>query len=282
MHYSEFQRKALQQLLALYSEGEARELSRRLVEDISGTSRKDWPMRAHEIPETIRIQLESSLQRMLQHEPLQYVTGIADFFGYRFHVAPGVLIPRPETEELVAWILEEHSPYIERKVLDIGSGSGCISISLQLKQPKWDVFAIDISEDALAISRENARSLGAKVHFIHHSAHDASHLKLPEKQDIIVSNPPYIPRSEAAEMNRNVVDFEPEIALFVPDSDPLLFYRSAIQMAEHHLKAGGSIYVEMHESLARPVQQLFEEAQWKHVLIRKDAFGKERMLRAEK
>ena len=236
------------------------------------------------------------MQRLEKGEPVQYIIGVADFFGRQFHVAPGVLIPRPETEELCRWILasdkhgltrtvREISHQSDANILDIGTGSGCIAITLALELPDAQVTAWDISDDALRIAAGNAKSLGANVTFKHRDVLDSSlftlHSSLP-KWDLIVSNPPYICEKEKSPMECNVLDHEPHLALFVPDDDPLLFYRAIAQYAADALKAQGSLFFEINPLYADDLARMLRMMSYNDILIHQDQFGKPRFLKATK
>ena len=230
-------------------------------------------------------ELEKIMQRLEKGEPVQYIIGVADFFGRQFHVAPGVLIPRPETEELCRWIISQkgQSPLCE--ILDIGTGCGCIAITPALELPDAKVTAWDISDDALRIAAGNAKSLGANVTFEHRDALDSSlftlHSSLP-KWDLIVSNPPYICEKEKSAMECNVLDHEPHLALFVPDDDPLLFYRAIAQYAAEALTAQGSLFFEINPLYADDLARMLRMMSYHDILIHQDQFGKPRYLKATK
>ena len=248
-------------------------------------------------------ELEKIMQRLEKGEPVQYIIGVADFFGRQFHVELGVLIPRPETEELCRWILasDKHgltrtvreSPHqSDAHILDIGTGSGCIAITLALELPDAKVTAWDISDEALRIAAGNAKSLGANVTFKHRDVLNSSlftldsslftlHSSLP-KWDLIVSNPPYICEKEKSAMECNVLDHEPHLALFVPDDDPLLFYRAIAQYAAETLKAHGSLFFEVNPLYADDLAQMLRMMSYHDILIQQDQFGKSRFLKATK
>ena len=248
-------------------------------------------------------ELEKIMQRLEKGEPVQYIIGVADFFGRQFHVAPGVLIPRPETEELCRWILASDKHGLTRTVreiphqsdahiLDIGTGSGCIAITLALELPDAKVTAWDISDEALRIAAGNAKSLGANVTFKHRDVLDSSlftldsslftlHSSLP-KWDLIVSNPPYICEKEKSAMECNVLDHEPHLALFVPDDDPLLFYRAIAQYAAEALTAQGSLFFEINPLYAEDLVRMLRMMSYHDILIHQDQFGKSRFLKATK
>ncbi|EOR93693.1 Protein-N(5)-glutamine methyltransferase PrmC [Arcticibacter svalbardensis MN12-7] len=214
--------------------------------------------------------------------PLQYILQIADFYGHRFIVKPGVLIPRPETEELVDWILKEiqFRKWTNFKLVDIGTGTGCIPISIKIKNPHSSILGIDISDVALEIARQNAIALNADIQFLKVDILNENINFEPQSFDIIVSNPPYITTSEKSSMHMNVIQNEPHIALFVTDEDPLLFYRSIIQFALQYLKPTGLLFFEINEHLGDETIQLLKQYNFTAVL-RKDISGKDRMIKAQ-
>lgn len=223
-------------------------------------------------PETI----EEFCRRVNSFEPIQYILGETEFFGLKFKVGPGVLIPRPETEELVDWILQEHQQSTGLSVLDVGTGSGCIPVALakNLQHPK--ISAYDISDDALRIGEKNASENNCKINFqkfdiISDTGND-------ELFDIIVSNPPYIELSEKEMMKDNVLRFEPELALFTPENEPLFFYRSILGYAVKHLKKGGRLYFEINERFGQETAKLMKDYNFKNITLRQDLNGKDRML----
>lgn len=231
---------------------------------------------------------EIKTKEIVAGKPIQYVTGSAWFMGREFVVNEHVLIPRPETEELIEWIVEDNNsrkksvetPGEKRSILDIGTGSGCIPISLKLALPEFEVTSCDISADALTIAKTNAIKLQAAVCFIQTDFLDvAGHNKLG-MYDVIVSNPPYIPAAEKDRLDKNVRDYEPGIALFVPDNDALVFYRAIAIFGKEHLSRNGYIYCEMDAAHVEECKTLFEQLGYNDVRIKKDIHGNWRMLRA--
>lgn len=220
-------------------------------------------------------------QRLLKQEPVQYILGQADFYGLKFKVSSDVLIPRPETEELVYWILETNKS-VEPTILDIGTGSGCIPITLKKKLPKAIVSGLDVSEKALTIARANEVLNEVVLFFIQLDILQKSDWEDLPNYDIIISNPPYIPHSEAALMPTWVKDYEPSLALFVEHPDPLLFYRVIADFAAIHLRPSGYLFFETNEFNAPEVARLLEEKAFQEIVIQKDMSGKERMIRARK
>ena len=221
--------------------------------------------------------LQGIIDRLRQGEPLQYIEGKAPFCGMEFAVNSSVLIPRPETAELVDWIVCEHATQ-QPRILDLGTGSGCIAIALSKQLPQATIEACDISAEALTIAKENARMNEAPVSFFTHDMLDLG-TPLPHSYDILVSNPPYIRQSEAADMSIQVTEWEPHTALFVPDDDALRFYRAIAELGQTEaLRSGGHIYVEINQALGKETVALFEAYGYQDVKLRKDIYGNERMI----
>ena len=235
--------------------------------------------------------LFEALSELKLEKPLQYILGTAHFMDLELEVNENVLIPRPETEELVQWILldtEQSGRVIERsrndrslQILDIGTGSGCIAIALAKHLPNVKVFALDVSEGALNMARKNAASNGVDITFLHEDIL-STELELELDFDVIVSNPPYVRELEKNEIQKNVKDFEPDTSLFVPDEDPLLFYRAIIDFAENHLSEKGKLYFEINQYLGEETKALFHARNFSEIELRKDMFGNDRMLKAIK
>lgn len=221
--------------------------------------------------------LQGITDRLRQGEPLQYIEGKAPFCGMEFAVNSSVLIPRPETAELVDWIAREHATQ-QPRILDLGTGSGCIAIALSKQLPQATIEACDISAEALTVAKENARMNEAPVSFFTHDMLDLG-TPLPHSYDILVSNPPYIRQSEAADMSIQVTEWEPHTALFVPDDDALRFYRAIAELGQTEaLRPGGHIYVEINQALGKETVALFEAYGYQDVELRKDIYGNERMI----
>lgn len=221
--------------------------------------------------------LQGIIDRLRQGEPLQYIEGKAPFCGMEFAVNSSVLIPRPETAELVDWIVCEHATQ-QPRILDLGTGSGCIAIALSKQLPQAMIEACDISAEALTVAKENARTNEAPVSFFTHDMLDLG-TPLPHSYDILVSNPPYIRQSEAADMSIQVTEWEPHTALFVPDDDALRFYRAIAELGQTEaLRPGGHIYVEINQALGKETVALFEAYGYQDVELRKDIYGNERMI----
>ena len=274
-----------QSLTPLYDAGEAQAIVRTVLDVEYGMSLTDIICgKVNELSSDEERNLEEIITRLQNGEPVQYVLGEADFAGRTFHVEPGVLIPRPETAELCQWIEEEVSSLKadERKqILDICTGSGCIAITLGLNIPNSEVTGWDISEDALRIAQGNVEMLKAGNVRIEYQ--DALMLpKAAEAADIIVSNPPYICEKEKADMEKNVLEHEPSIALFVPDEDPLKFYRAIAEYASSALKSEGALYFEINPIYEKETREMLEELGFKDIETKEDAFGKKRMMKAKK
>lgn len=261
------------------AEGESSAIALLLLEETTGLSRMQLMM-ADRI-DCDEAALLRQAKRIAGGEPVQYVLGTADFCGLTFGVQPGVLIPRPETEELVQWTVEtaQQMPADRPlRVLDIGTGSGCIAVSLAHLLPEAEVTALDVSDDALRIASANARRNGVQVHFQHL---DILTEPLQGTYDIIVSNPPYICNSEAADMERNVLDHEPHLALFVPDADPLLFYRTIAQKALTHLRPSGALLFEINRAYGDATLCLLRTLGYANAELRQDQFGNDRMTKCK-
>lgn len=289
-------------LTAIYNEREAQAIVRTVLDALFGMSLTDICLgKVTQLSADDTTRLEKIMQRLEKSEPVQYVLGAEWFAGRLFDVAPGVLIPRPETEDLVKWACDEakekekednskeergkEEKEVSKKgeeaphpsILDIGTGSGCIAITVALALPQARVTAWDISTDALAIAAGNAHKLGASVRFEHQDALSAPDDE--ERWDVIVSNPPYICDRERADMSDNVLSYEPELALFVPDSDPLLFYRAIARYASKALKPGGRLLFETNTAYAHEVAQVMADEGFTAIEVRNDCFGKPRMVK---
>ena len=273
-----------QRLSNIYDAGEAKAIVRWVLDVRFGLSTADiYCGKVTQLSPNDQAELEKIMLRLEKAEPVQYVLGVADFCGRQFHVAPGVLIPRPETAELCQLIAKDGG----RDILDIGTGSGCIAITLALDIPNSKVTAWDISDTALSIAKGNAKSLGANVVFEHQDALNislTSHLSpLTSKLwDVIVSNPPYICRKEADEMEKNVLEYEPDTALFVPDDDPLLFYRHIMNYAHSALRSGGRLYFEINPIYADSIVEQLQQLDFTDVAKINDQFAKARFIKASK
>ena len=270
-------------LTAVYDQREAQSVARMVLEMRFGLTLAD--VLCGQMPD--ECDLRPIQQRLLAGEPVQYVIGEAEFGGRRFRVAPGVLIPRPETYELCLWESNrgerrEERGEKEKRILDIGTGSGCIACTLAAELPEAEVTAWDISEEALAIARENARRTHVHVLFEQADILDPRLIAASpqNRYHAIVSNPPYICQKEQATMERHVLDHEPHLALFVPDDDPLLFYRAIARYASLSLTPGGSLYFEINPLYATELSALLSAMSYHDIALKNDQFGKPRMIKA--
>lgn len=267
-----------QQLQNIYPAEEVQALIYLLLEKKHNMSKLDICMGKDKIFSTEeRKEWEDIVKRLHNEEPVQYILNEADFCGLCFKVTPDTLIPRPETAELVNWIIQDYS-HLAPSVLDIGSGSGCIAISISAALPNAKVESWDISAAALDISRFNNEKAGTSVTF---NQQDILSNYLPQRElDILVSNPPYITNSEKAEMSNNVLQWEPSTALFVSDKDPLIFYRAIAEYGCQSLKEYGSLYFEINRAYGNETVRLLEDMGYKNIILRKDLSGNDRMIKA--
>ena len=288
-----------QSLTPLYDAGEAQAIVRTVLDVEYGMTLTDIICgKVNELSSDEERNLEEIITRLQNGEPVQYVLGEADFAGRTFHVEPGVLIPRPETAELCQWIEEEVSSLDAddpKQILDICTGSGCIAITLGLTIPNSEVTGWDISEDALRIAQGNVEMLKARnVRIEYQDAlmlpkaaeaaeiSEAAESSLSKSWNIIVSNPPYICEKEKADMEKNVLEHEPSIALFVPDEEPLKFYRAIAEYASSALKSEGALYFEINPIYEKETREMLEELGFKDIETKEDAYGKKRMMKAMK
>jgi release factor glutamine methyltransferase len=267
-------------LTPLYGASEARSIARILFEDYF-----NWNLHAEAdnmvFENLLQTDFQKIKQRLLDFEPIQYIVGFGWFYGQKFKVNPTVLIPRPETEELVHWILESCPQKTALNVLDIGTGSGCIPIILKQKKSNWVISACDISESALITASRNAYRLNVSIDFQRVDILNPTDWNLFQKLDVIVSNPPYIPLHEKTEMHDNVLKYEPHLALFVSDENPLLFYEAIAHFALQHLNPNGYLFFECNEHNATTVVHLLKHKKFEKVELRQDMSGKNRMIRAK-
>ena len=285
-----------EQLKGVYEEEEASNIADLAIEHVTGLSKTEriWK-REQDISEVERKRLDDDLQRLKKQEPIQYVMNKAWFYGMELYVDNNVLIPRPETEELVKWIVDDakatgkdvfvkHKMEADRttlmKIMDVGTGSGCIALALKKAMPKAEVWGCDVSEEALNVARRNGSLLDIRVDFQGVDFLDETQQTLLPSVDIIVSNPPYVPLKDKGQMRANVVDHEPHTALFVADTEPLVFYRALAAFGKKRLNEGGLVYMEIYEGLGEVVVRLFEEAGYIQVELRKDMQGKDRLVKA--
>ena len=266
------------QLQPFYHKEEIRNFVWIIMEHLLNFSRTDIVLKAdYFLSENEQNYCEDALQRLKQHVPIQHIIGYTEFYGLQFKVNGDVLIPRPETEELVQWIIGE-SELANPSILDIGTGSGCIPVTLKKHISQASVSAWDISPKAIAVAKSNAEINNVEVNFELQDVLESS-IELKSKFDIIVSNPPYIRELEKELMQDNVLKYEPHVALFVEDSDPLLFYRAIIKLAVGVLHLNGTLYFEINEALGKETCDLMRQGGFKKVELRKDIFGRDRMVK---
>ena len=267
------------QLQGLYPDTEIRSFSYLIIEKLTGFSRTEVYVNKNTLFSVEQQhEIESFIEKLKKYVPIQYILGETEFYGLPFYVNESVLIPRPETEELVDWIRNENDRSAELKLLDIGTGSGCIAIALKHEFKNSVVDAFDISVDALDTAKQNSALNNLTINF---SAIDILNVPdLPTKWDIIVSNPPYITEREKEGMLANVLDHEPHLALFVPDNDPLLFYRNIALFAQKHLNANGKLYFEINREAGLSCIELLNTMGYRDVELRKDILGNDRMVKA--
>lgn len=277
MHVKEFKARFTGALLDLYPKTEIFSLYNLLVEAELGWSRIDQALHPNRrLNKEQQSRLFSALARLKKEEPIQYILGYTEFYGLQFNVNPQVLIPRPETGELVAWIVGEQAEK-PVKILDIGTGSGCIAVSLAKNLPAATIYALDISREALETAKENAVQNNVHIEMIEKNILDIPDIGIDF--DVIVSNPPYVRESEKVWMRKNVLAYEPGLALFVKDEDPLLFYRKIIEFSQQNMKKNGSVYFEINEFLKKELTALLRTCRDMDFEFKKDFYGKSRMLR---
>jgi len=263
-----------------YPVTEIRQFVRLIFEDLMGFSSTDLMLKGDTVLSDEQMKgLNAIIARLKTHEPIQYIIGTTEFYGLTFIVKPGVLIPRPETEELVDWILKDNS-VDKSNILDIGTGSGCIALSLKSNCPKAEVQAWDFSPQALEIAQENRQKLDLDVHFLLQDVLKVQPDTLKDRFSCIVSNPPYVRELEKAMMEGIVLKHEPHSALFVDDHDPLIFYRTIAQLGLTLLNEGGSLFFEINEYLGQEMKTLLTDLGYQSVTCRKDLSGKDRMMKA--
>lgn len=271
----------LQELKKLYPKQEATSLLDVLLEgllNISRTSRAANP--DHRLSESEILEVHFGVKELKKYRPVQYILNHAHFFGLDLYVDERVLIPRSETEELAETIVKSYHNYPPQKVLDIGTGSGCIALALKKSFPSARVWGLDVSIQALEVAKKNAASLGMDVRFISGDINKMSDLDELPDFDLIVSNPPYVKKSEKKNMQKNVLDHEPEQALFVDDNNPLLFYRKIAVFAKENLENNGRLFLEINERFGEDCTELLTEHGFSNVILRQDLFGKNRIVSA--
>ena len=279
MTIAELYKQFVKNLRTIYDGRESENIADWVFENIADSKRLSRITNKEQIINTATIgELNIALQQLLKHKPVQYVLGEAWFYKMKLKVNEDVLIPRPETEELIEWLVEEFRCKDSGfKILDIGTGSGCIAIALKKEITKAEVFAIDISEKALEVAKQNAKDQKVNIQFLMLDFLDEALWKSLPLFNIIISNPPYIPENEKVKIAKNVLEHEPHIALFVNENDPFIFYKKIAEFAESNLLENGKIFVEVHEDYAKEVQEIFSQKYFK-TIIKKDLYGRERMI----
>jgi release factor glutamine methyltransferase len=274
----QFREQAKEILQSYFPQQEIEVLCRQLIQSVLEIDNTTYYVNMEEeIPPDKEKELLQSLSRLASGEPLQYILGRTHFMGMELGVAPGVLIPRPETEELVQWILDDCKELKKPlRILDIGTGSGCIAIALKKHLQQATVDALDISKEAKKASLENAKKQEVDISFIETDI--LSNPLLNKKYHVIVSNPPYVTQSDKKFMQNNVLLYEPESALYVSDEDPLCYYRAIADFSRRHLFSAGKLYLEINERYGKEAQKLLLKTGYSHVLLRKDMQGKDRMV----
>ena len=276
MFLKQYRASFIEKLTPLYDVMEAESFFNIALLELKGWKRVDLALNPNAELSAEEIgQWDAVLHQLEQQKPIQYIFGHTHFYGLEFEVNEHTLIPRPETEELVEWVIHENKTRGAIKILDIGTGSGCIAISLAKNLPDAKVFALDVSGDALAVAKKNALTNNVSVTFIEQDILAAE--SLPQQFDLIVSNPPYIRNLEKAEIKQNVLNYEPHLALFVEDTDPLLFYRKIALLAKANLPKNGKLYFEINQYLGTETVQMLEDFGFANVVLRRDMYGNERM-----
>ncbi len=282
MTISDLKKNFFSTLSGAYSKEESGAIFYILTTEFLNLSRLDIALDPkRQLTEKEMQQFKLAIEKLQRHEPVQYITGNTEFLGLPFKVNRNVLIPRPETAELIHWILSDlqEGSSKELKILDIGTGSGCIAVSLAKSLPQARVTAIDFSKEALLVAEENARLNEVKVNFVERDILQV--VDLEEAYDLIVSNPPYVRDLEKADMQKNVLDFEPASALYVRDDDPLIFYKKITELATRSLNPGGVLYFEINQYLGGQTEEFLKEKDFRTTL-KKDIFGVDRMLKGKK
>lgn len=277
MKLKDYRANFIEKLTPLYDVMEAESFFAITMEELKGWKRTDLVLNpTAELSSAELEKWDDVLAQLEQHRPIQYIFEKAHFYGLEFAVNENTLIPRPETEELVEWIIHENKSRSGISILDIGTGSGCIAISLAKNLPDSDVFAIDVSESALGTAKQNAETNKVNVTFLQKDILKTE--TLPNKFNIIVSNPPYVRNLEKAEIKQNVLEHEPHLALFVDDNDPLIFYRKIALLALSTLNENGQLYFEINQYLGDETLEMLEHYGFKNVMLRKDIYGNDRMV----
>ncbi len=274
--------KQAKSILSNYSNQEAEQLLFIIYQEVLALERTTvlaYP--ETKVPNSDYKRIMEIVERLKKNEPIQYIIGKTEFYDLNFEVAPAVLIPRPETEELVHWIISDNS-FGNTKLLDIGTGSGCIAISLAKNIVNSTICAVDVSADAINIAKKNAQLNKVEISFLQHDILQVDYSCLPKDLNIIVSNPPYVTNEQKKAMQKNVLDYEPALALFVPDNDPLLFYRRIAEIGMDLLVNNGALYFEINEEYGNELKSLLLEIGYSNVFLKADINGKHRMIKAKR
>jgi release factor glutamine methyltransferase len=282
MTIKETYRNFLLQVQSIYNLNEASVITDWVFEKIANIQKSTFIRNPDKyMNEELNERINNCLLQLMKHKPIQYILGEVWFYKMKLKVNEHVLIPRPETEELVEWLLAtENKRPTTVSILDIGTGSGCISIALKKYLHSAVITAIDVSANALTVAKENAANYNMQIQFLEFDFLDESKWSQLPMFDIIISNPPYIPVSEKEKMRKNVTEHEPGSALFVPDNDPLLFYKKIAAFGKDHLNYDGKIFVETHEDFGEKTASFFKEKKYAYVDSKKDMYGKDRMIMA--
>ncbi|GAA4774298.1 MULTISPECIES: peptide chain release factor N(5)-glutamine methyltransferase [Flavobacterium] len=283
MYLKEYKIQFTKELSSIYDEHEIDSFFYILLDAFHGMKRVDLAINHNMELDTMQLlQWETVLSQLVEEKPIQYILGETEFYGLPFYVNENTLIPRPETEELVDWIIKEtkdKSQNSKVRILDIGTGTGCIAISLAKNLTNAEVYALDVSEKALVIAAKNANRNNVEITFLNQSVLETNDLE--QKFDIIVSNPPYVRNLEKQEIKKNVLDFEPHLALFVEDNDALLFYRKITELAQKNLSEKGMLFFEINQYLGKEMFALLENNNFLNIELRKDIYGNDRMIKGE-
>lgn len=285
MTISELYRDFTASLTSIYGEREADNITDWVFESVAGLTRMKRSLDKNlKAPGSLVRTLSEKKAQLIQHKPVQYVLGEVFFYKMKLSINENALIPRPETEELVDWVLADckEKKLQEIDILDIGTGSGCIPIAIKKNLPSANISALDLSAGAISLAKENARLQNTNVKFTQLDFLKKSGWSKLENYDLVISNPPYIPLSEKDSLDKNITDHEPHLALFVPDNDPFIFYKKIAEFAQGHLKTGGAVFLEMHQAYAAGVKNIFEENNFSEIVMKKDFYGNDRMLLARK
>jgi release factor glutamine methyltransferase len=270
-----------ERLLPTFSSREIKTIAKAFIAKRLNWESSDFLIRQNEtVSESDLLYFRSAIKRILAGEPFQYVLGTTFFYNVELDTDSRALIPRPETEELVDWIVKDYAKIEKGSLLDVGSGSGCIALSMKKAFPNWSVTAVDVSKEALSLVHQNAEKNDLSIELIEDSALNFSEQLYKEKYSVIVSNPPYIPEKDRFTMASHVVHYEPELALFVEDENPLIFYQQIAEFALKKLALNGALYLELNENLAEETKTLLTKIGFNNIEVRQDLQGRNRMLKA--